>query len=105
MRRGLASERNAESCRRRECAGCAAATEVSISEAFWGRTVGSLAARRVACRRRWGRSTFAAAGADSDGDGNDDDCGGSHAADAPVLGREDGLWAICSCSDRVLELK
>lgn len=97
VKRGFESERSAESCRRKECAGCAAATEVSISEAFSGRMVVSLAARRMACRRRWGRTMFAAAGSDGEG--------GMDATDSPDLGAGVGLWTTWSWSDMVLELK
>lgn len=97
VKRGFESERSAESCLRTECAGCAAATEVSISEAFSGSMVVSLAARRRACRRRWGRSTLAVA--EPDGDGEMD------AADSPDLGAQVCLWATWSWSDMVLELK
>lgn len=58
-RRGLESERRMGTRRRRELAGAAEAWEVRFEEAFWGRTRSAWdAARRAACRLRWGRSSF-----------------------------------------------
>ena len=65
-RRGLESERRTGISLRREVGGAFEAVVESVEEVFGGRTRSAdAAARRAACRRRWGRSWVEGGGGES----------------------------------------
>ncbi len=68
VRRGLDSERRTGISLRRELGGACEAVVESVDEVLGGRTRSAdAAARRAACRRRWGRSWFEVGGEVVDG--------------------------------------
>ena len=66
-RRGLESERRTGISLRRELGGASEAAVERVEEVLGGRTRSAVAAaRRVACRRRWGRSWVEGGGGEGD---------------------------------------